>query len=105
MIYKLKHILKYININYKSGDKIPNPQFGAEMFKANIDNLSSKLVNEGTKIQNTSYHLDRICVDFEGFINDDPKLLECLRFLRSHSLSNNKYLSVLAPVSYSNDKT
>lgn len=89
----------------EEGNKIPNPEFGTETFKTNIDALTNKLVNDGIKIQDTPYRLDGICIDFEGFVNDDPKLLECLRFLRNHSLSNNKYLSVLAPTNYSYDKT
>lgn len=87
------------------GNKISNPDFGTELFKNNINSLADMLVNKGLTVGGESYHLDGINIDFEEFVNDDMLLLDCLRYLKTHSLINNKYLSVSAPINYSSYKT
>lgn len=93
------------NITNNNGSKISNPDFGTELFKSNINSLADTLVNKGINIDETSYHLDGVSIDFEEFVNDDQLLLDCLKYLKTHSLVNNKYLSVSAPINYSSFKT
>jgi hypothetical protein len=97
--------LVIVTINYGSrfkrvnGVKVGNPNFGNATFNANLDTLVKKLVTTGIQIGGTGpfYTADGVHLDFEGFMQNDNKLLETLQYLRSSSLAINNYFSMSTP--------
>ncbi|WP_068776624.1 hypothetical protein [Paenibacillus sp. FJAT-26967] len=85
-----------------NGVKTPNPNFGTQTFKANLNAAANKLVNTGLQINGsgTFYKADGIHLDIEGFISNDTVLLGTLQYLRDNALASNTNFSQSTPADF-----
>ncbi|RKN86192.1 glycoside hydrolase family 18 protein [Paenibacillus ginsengarvi] len=81
---------------WKNGKRVGNPNFGNAVYNANLRAVADLFVNQGVSYEGKLYKADGIQLDIEGFLPDDPKLLETARYVKG-VLGDGAIFSIAAP--------